>query len=119
MFVNHIKNNFENISDVNTVLWSAEMIIIISSVKCTNLTDDVIEISLKDIQLLQSPETSAYIRYKVELKPRETKNLLVDCFNIEDEHTLLNGDNLIIFSNSFSEVFSCSMIGYELVETAK
>ena len=46
MFINDIKNNFESISTIRTVLFSAEKTTIISSILCTNITDINIRITL-------------------------------------------------------------------------
>jgi hypothetical protein len=33
------------------------------------------------------------------------------------EHVLLDGDNLVCYSGSYGEFFSCILTGYELLET--
>ena len=118
-FIYEIKSNFEIISDTKTVLFSAEKTTIITSIRCTNLSNDNVRITLEDVRLLMSPIEKGYICYNLLLSPNQTTDLLmVTKGNSSEiaEHKLLNGDNLVCYSSSFGETFSCIVNGYELVE---
>jgi hypothetical protein len=120
MFINDIKNNFESISTTRTVLFSAERNTIISSIRCTNITDTNIRITLEDIRLLKSPVEKGYLCYNLLVTPNQTIDLLmVTKGNSSEiaEHKLLDGDNLVCYSSSYGETFSCILTGYELLET--
>lgn len=120
MFINDIKNNFESISTTRTVLLSAEKTTIISSIRCTNITDINIRITLEDIRLLKSPVEKGYLCYNLLITPNQTIDLLmVTKGNSSEiaEHKLLDGDNLVCYSSSYGETFSCILTGYELLET--
>jgi hypothetical protein len=120
VFVNNIKNNFEKISNTKIVLISAEKQTIITSLRCTNITDSNIRINVEDIRLLKNPVEKAYICYNLLLTPNQTTDLLmVTKGNSSEisEHLLLDGDNLVCYSGSYGEVFSCILTGYELLET--
>lgn len=119
-FINKFKNNFESISDTKVVLFNAEKTTIISSIRCTNITNINIRITLEDIILLKNPIEKAYICYNLLIIPNQTIDLLmVTKGNSSElvEHTMLNGDSLVIYSSSYSENFSCIITGYELLET--
>ena len=120
MFINDIKNNFESISTIRTVLFSAEKTTIISSIRCTNITDTNIRITLEDIRLLKSPVEKGYLCYNLLVTPNQTIDLLmVTKGNSSEiaEHKLLDGDNIVCYSSSYGETFSCILTGYELLET--
>jgi len=119
-FINKFKNNFESISDTKVVLFNAEKSTIISSIRCTNITNTNIRITLEDIILLKNPIEKAYICYNLLISPNQTVDLLmVTKGNSSElvEHTMLDGDSLVIYSSSYSENFSCIITGYELLET--
>lgn len=119
-FINKFKNNFESISDTKVVLFNAEKSTVISSIRCTNITNTNIRITLEDIILLKNPIEKAYICYNLLISPNQTVDLLmVTKGNSSElvEHTMLDGDSLVIYSSSYSENFSCIITGYELLET--
>lgn len=119
-FIKNIKNDFEKISNTKTVLISAERNTIISSIRCTNITDSNIRITLEDIRLLKNPIEKGYLCYNLLVTPNQTIDLLsVTKGNSSEvvEHTLLDGDNLVCYGNSYNDVFSCILTGYELLET--
>jgi len=120
MFINDIKNNFESLSTNRTVLFSAEKTTIISSIRCTNTTDVNIRITLEDMRLLKSPVEKGYICYNLLVTPNQTIDLLMVTKGNNSEiaeHKLLDGDNLVCYSSSYGETFSCILTGYELLET--
>lgn len=120
IFTNNIKNNFEKLSNTKTILISAEKQIVITSLRCTNITDNNIRITVEDVRLLKSPIEKGYICYNLLLTPNQTTDLLmVTKGNSSEisEHLMLDGDNLVCYSGSYSEVFSCILTGYELLET--
>ena len=119
-FINKIKRNFEYVSDTKTVLFSAEMDTIISSIRCTNITDSNIRITLEDIRLLKHHVEKGYICYKLLVLPNQTIDLLMVTKGTDSEiveHTMLDGDSLVCYSESYSESFSCIITGYELLES--
>jgi hypothetical protein len=119
-FIKEVKINFETISDTRTVLISAEKSIVITSIRCTNISNDNIRVFLEDIRLLQSPIEKAYICYNLLISANQTTDLLMVSKGQSSqiaEHKLLDGDNLVCYSNSVGETFSCIVNGYELVET--
>ncbi len=119
-FINDIKSNFESLSNTKTVLISAEKKTIITSLRCTNITDSNIRITVEDIRLLKNPIEKSYICYNLLLSPNQTTDLLmVTKGNSSEisEHLMLDGDNLVCYSGSYSELFSCILTGYELLET--
>lgn len=119
MFIKDFKFDFKNISDSKTPLYSAEKKSIITSIRCTNITDNNIRITLEDRCLLKNPIEEAYLCYKLLLLPNQTVDLLMVTkgnSSVISEHTMFDGDNLICNSESYSEKFSCIVIGYELLE---
>ena len=119
-FINNIKNNFEKISNTKIVLFSAEKRTIITSIRCTNITDSNIRINLEDVRLLKNPIEKSYICYNLLVSPNQTIDLLsVTKGNSSEvvEHVLLDGDNLVCYGNSYNDIFSCVLTGYELLET--
>lgn len=119
-FINDIKFDFKSLSDTKTALLTAEKTTIITSIRCTNTTNDNVRITLEDIMLLTHPIQESYICYKLMLTPNQTTDLLMVTKGVSSElvpHKLLNGDSLVCYSDSFKETFSCIVIGYELVES--
>lgn len=119
MFIKNFKFDFKNISDSKTTLYSAEKKSIITSIRCTNITDNNIRITLEDMCLLKNPIEEGYICYKLLITPNQTTDLLMVTkgnSSIISEHTMFDGDNLVCKSESYSEKFSCVVIGYELLE---
>jgi hypothetical protein len=120
IFINNIKNDFESISNTKTVLIGAEKQTIITSLRCTNITDSNIRITVEDIRLLKNPIEKGYICYNLLLSPNQTIDLLMITKGNSSEiseHLLMDGDNLVCYSSSYGEVFSCILTGYELLET--
>ena len=69
---------------------------------------------------MKNPIEKAYICYNLLISPNQTVDLLmVTKGNSSElvEHTMLDGDSLVIYSSSYSENFSCIITGYELLET--
>ncbi len=119
-FITKIKNNFESLSDTKTVLISVDKETVISSVRCTNTSNDNIRITVEDIRLLKNPVEKGYICYNLLITPNQTIDLLMVTKGNNSEvveHTMLDGDNLVCYSNSYSETFSCILSGYEFNET--
>jgi len=119
MFINDFKFNFKNISDSKTILYNAEKKSVITSIRCTNITDNNIRITLEDVCLLKHPIEEAYICYKLLITPNQTIDLLMVTkgnSSVIAEHKMFDGDKLVCKSESYSEKFSCIVVGYELLE---
>ena len=119
-YIRKFKNDFESISDTKTVLFSAEMDTNVSSIRCTNITDSNIRITLEDIRLLKNPIEKGYICYKLLVAPNQSIDLLMVTKGTDSEiveHNLLDGDSLVCYSESYSESFSCIITGYEILES--
>ena len=119
-FITKIKNNFESLSDTKTVLISVDKETVISSIRCTNTSNDNIRITVEDIRLLKNPVEKGYICYNLLITPNQTIDLLMVTKGNNSEvveHTMLDGDNLVCYSNSYSETFSCILSGYKFNET--
>lgn len=119
MFIKDFKYNFKKISDSKTVLYSAERKSIITTIRCTNISDINIRITLEEKCSLKDPVEEAYLCYKLLLPPNQTVDLLMVTkgnSSVISEHTMLDGDGLFCYTESFSEKFSCSIIGYEILE---
>lgn len=119
-FINDIKFDFELLSDTRTVLMTAEKTTIITSIRCTNISDDNIRVSLEDIMLLRNPIEKGFLCHKLLISPNQTTDLLMTTKGNSSqlvEHKLLDGDSLVCYSSSYSENFSIIITGYELVES--
>ena len=115
-----ISLNFENIRNTRTVLFSAERHTVIESIRIFNRSKDSIRVSLKIVDLSQTPEVEVFIFANRLLQHGQSDDglLLSKGSNCEIiPHRMLDKQNLICYSNQYSSNFDCIVTGYELVET--
>ena len=115
-FVSPIRLLFKELADSKTPLYSADGNVVIKSVRCTNTSSENIRITLEVLALLESPIQEAYLTYNRLILPNQSVDLLsVVCGDTAEvvEHRMLDGDNLICYSDGFSKQFSCVVSGYQ------
>lgn len=113
-FISYETLLFSKLADKKTPILSPEKTCFINGVNICNLTNSNIRINLKISRLLSNPTIENYIVKDVLIQPNESKNLLslgsLEIF-------LENGDNLLCFSNGYSETFDCTISYTVLNET--
>jgi hypothetical protein len=118
-FIKPIRLYYSNLIDEQTPIFSAEGNVVIKSIRCCNRSNINIRLNLKVIALLESPIQEAFFQENLLIPPNQATDLLcISYANSSEvvEHRLFDGDNLICYSNGFSEKFDCTIIGYEEVE---
>ncbi len=112
-FVEYKSLIFANLADQKTVLLSLEKTIFLNSVNICNTSEDNIRINLQIVRLLEDPTQENFLIKNVLIQPNESLNLIslggLEVF-------LKNGDNLLCFSNGYSQVFDCTICYTELNE---
>lgn len=115
-FISPIRILFKELADSRTPIYSSEGNVVIKSIRCTNTSKENIRITLETIALLESPEQEAYITFNRLVLPNQSVDLLsVVCGDTAEvvEHRMLDGDNLVCYSDGFSKQFSCIVSGYK------
>lgn len=120
-FVTYERKLFTNLSDEKTVLFSAERDTIVTAVIVCNKSDSTvpsIRINLQSVALLENPVQEAFFVFNLLVQKNESMNLL----SLKDQNNditplfLKDGDNLVCYSNGFSERFDCTVYYRELNE---
>jgi hypothetical protein len=107
---------FKELTDSRTPIYSSEGNVVIKSIRCTNTSSENIRVTLEAIALLESPLQEAYITFNRLILPNQSVDLLsVVCGDTAEvvEHRMLDGDNLVCYSDGFSKQFSCIVSGYK------
>ena len=115
-FISPIRILFKELTDSRTPIYSSEGNVVIKSIRCTNTSSENIRVTLEAIALLESPLQEAYITFNRLILPNQSVDLLsVVCGDTAEvvEHRMLDGDNLICYSDGFSKQFSCIVSGYK------
>lgn len=115
-FISPIRILFKELADSRTPLYSSEGNVVIKSIRCTNTSSEHIRVTLEAIALLEHPIQEAYITFKRLILPNQSVDLLsVICGDTAEviEHRMLDGDNLVCYSDGFSKQFSCIVSGYK------
>jgi glutaminase len=115
-FISPIRLLFKELADSRTPLYSAEENTVIKSVRCTNISNENIRITLEAIALLEHPVQEAFLTFKRLILPNQSVDLLsVICGDSAElvEHRMFDGDNLVCYSDGFSKQFSCVVSGYK------
>lgn len=115
-FISPIRILFKELADSRTPIYSSEGNVVIKSIRCTNTSSENIRVTLEAIALLENPEQEAYITFKRLILPNQSVDLLsVLCGDTAEvvEHRMLDGDNLVCYSDGFSKQFSCVVSGYQ------
>lgn len=115
-FISPIRILFKELADSKTPLYSADGNVVIKSIRCTNTSSENIRITLEAIALLEHPLQEAYITFNRLILPNQSVDLLsVVCGDTAEvvEHRMLDGDNLVCYSDGFSKQFSCIVSGYK------
>lgn len=118
-FITYDNLPFSKLSEVETVLMTAEKPTWVESISICNLLDDAsgIRLNLKTIKLLNVPKPVEVLRVRnLLIDKNQSKDLIVYLGN---KIFLNNGDSLIIYSNGYKELFSCSVDFYELNEVVE
>ena len=118
-FIKPIRLLFNNLSDSKTALFSSEGNVVIKSIRCCNRSGRNIRLNLQVIALLESPIQEAFIVENLLILANQTTDLLAIIYGSTSEvveHRLLDGDNLICYSDGYDDKFSCIITGYEEVE---
>lgn len=112
-FISYQSLIFANLADQKTVLLSVEKPVFLNAVNICNISEINIRINLQIVRLLVSPQQENFLVKNVLLQPNETHNLMslgnLDVF-------LKDGDNLLCFSNGYSQLFDCTICYTELNE---
>lgn len=120
IFTADISEFFEEISDTRTVLFTAEYTSIFQSIRCTNICDEKIRITLEGIRLLgTNVPRKVYLSYNVIVPPNSSTDLLFVKTDNSSEIApikILNGDSLVCYSDGYSNKFSCIISGYAVIE---
>jgi hypothetical protein len=116
-FIHYDNLIFSKLSEVETVIITAEKATWIESISVCNLSDAVsgIRLNLKIIKSLNvvNPKIAFRIRHFL-IDKNQSKDLIIYLGN---KIFLNNGDSLIIFSEGYKELFDCTVDFYELNET--
>jgi len=105
-FVNYESLLFANLADQKSVLLSVEKPTFLNAVNICNITDSNIRINLQIIRLLVSPSIENFLVRNVLIPSNESRNLI----SLGDlEVFLQDGDNLLCFSNGYSQIFDCAV----------
>lgn len=115
-FITPFRFLFKDLADSKTPLYSSEGSVVVKSIRCTNISNENIRITLEVIALLEHPAQAAFLTFKRLILPNQTIDLLsVICGDTAEvvEHRMFDGDNLICYSDGFSKQFSCVVSGYK------
>jgi hypothetical protein len=118
-FIEPIRLLFNNLSDSKTAIFSSEGNVVIKSIRCCNRSGVNIRLNLQVVALLVTPIQEAFIAENLIMLPNQTTDLLAISYGNSSElveHRMLDGDNLVCYSNGFSEKFDCIISGYREVE---
>lgn len=118
-FIKPVRKLFTDLNDSQTAIFSAERTTYITSIRCTNKSGVNIRLNLKGIALLEDPVQESFVAFNRLLLANQSMDLLAvvaaDSSEVV-EHVLLDGDNLVCYSNGFNEKFDCILQGYEETE---
>lgn len=118
-FIKKIGDHFSDLNDSQTPIFSAERDTVIKSIRCTNKSGVDIRLNLKLISLLKNPVKESFIAYNRLLLANQSMDILsAVCATSSEvvEKQLFDGDNLVCYSNDFSEKFDLQYDGYEETE---
>lgn len=105
-FISYETLLFTNLADEKTAILSPEKTCRLDGVNVSNATSANIRINLQIIRLLTTPIVESYLIRNVLIQPNQSLNLLslgkLEVF-------LENGDNLLCFSNGYTELFDCTI----------
>jgi hypothetical protein len=116
-FIHYDNLIFSKLSEIETVLITAEKGTWVESISICNLSDNVsgIRLNLKIIKALEVSSLKEAFRVRhLLIDKNQSKDLIVYLGN---KIFLNNGDSLIIFSEGYKELFDCTVDFYELNET--
>ncbi len=115
-FITPVRLLFNNLANSKTAIYSAAGNVVLKSVRCTNTSSVNIRVSLEVIALLTNPIQEAFIAYNLLVAPNQSTDLLSvirgDSAEVV-EHRMLDGDNLVCYSDGFDKTFSCVVSGYK------
>lgn len=115
-FITPIRKLFTNLNDSKTAIFSAERTSTIKSIRCTNKSGVNIRLNLQAIALLENPIQESFLAFNCLVLANQSIDLLSVLYSNSSEvveHVMLDGDNLVCYSNGFSEKFDCTFVGYE------
>lgn len=113
MFVDYKSLIFSDLVDKKTVLLSVERPTFLNAINVCNTSKENIRINLQIVRLLVDPKQENYLVKNVLIQPNESHNLM-SLGNLEV--FLQDGDNILCFSNGYSEQFDCTICYTELKE---
>lgn len=112
-FVSYESLIFDQLADQKTVLLSVEKPTFLNAVNICIISEDNIRINLQIVRLLTNPKQENFLVRNVLIQPNESHNLIA-LGNLEV--FLHDGDNLLCFSNGYSQLFDCTICYTELNE---
>jgi|TARA_R110000744_G_scaffold94223_2_gene181937 hypothetical protein len=112
-FIEYESLIFANLADQKTVLLSVEKSTFLNAVNICNTSETNIRINLQIVRLLENPKQENFLVKNVLIQPNESHNLM-SLGNLEV--FLKDGDNLLCFSNGYSQLFDCTICYTELNE---
>ena len=104
---------FANLADQKTVLLSVEKPTFLNAVNICNTSEENIRINIQIVRLLSDPKQKSFLVRNVLIQPNESHNLIA-LGNLEV--FLKDGDNVLCFSNGYSQLFDCTICYTELNE---
>lgn len=112
-FINYESLIFDQLADQKTVLLSVEKPTFLNAVNICNISEDNIRMNLQIVRLLTNPKQESFLVRNVLIQPNESYNLIA-LGNLEV--FLKDGDNVLCFSNGYSQLFDCTICYTELNE---
>ena len=113
-FISYETLLFSKLADEKTAILSAEKTCYLNGVNISNATNANIRINLQIIRLLVTPVVESYLVKNLLIQPNQSLNLM-SLGNLKV--FLENGDNLLCFSNGYTELFDCTICYSILNET--
>jgi len=110
-FIKHFKLEFPNISDTQNCLYTSSGNVVLTSIKCTNISDNNIRLTAK---INDTP-----IAYNRLVGINQTTDMLFGVYSDKAElveSRMVKDDKLYCYSDGYSKAFSCLIVGYEEVE---
>lgn len=126
LFTNSDWLGFNNLSNSQKEVFSAERVTEIHSVLITNKTNNDIRVYLEVVKPLANPIQRTLIARSYRVLKSGSQDLLVVKNNVDDVTTndvpptsrrISDGDNLICYSDGATQLFDCTVFFTELNET--
>ena len=105
-FLNYKTLIFTNLADQKTILLNVEKSVFLNAVNICNVSEENIRINLQIVRNINNEKQENYLVKNVLLQPNESHNLMslgsLEVF-------LQKEDNILCFSNGYSQIFDCTI----------